>query len=166
MNNEFEQHGSSGHEVEFEHEDLGTRGIFVFMVGLVVSGAAIYFIIAGMYRFLDNYERSQMTTASPLITTKGSMSRVMSDADVDTMFKENGAPMLERNERLEMGDFVMNQENQLNSYGWVDEKAGVAHIPIEQAMQLTAQRGLPVYVPGKAEAPAAAKAPAKTAAKP
>jgi hypothetical protein len=38
----------------------------------------------------------------------------------------------------------MNQENQLNSYGWVDQKAGVAHIPIERAMELLVQRGIPV----------------------
>ena len=41
------------------------------MIGLAVSGIVIYFIIVGMYSFLDNYERSQMTTASPLVTTTG-----------------------------------------------------------------------------------------------
>ena len=32
----------------------------------------------------------------------------------------------------------------LHSYGWIDEKKGVVRIPIERAMELTAQRGLPV----------------------
>jgi len=32
----------------------------------------------------------------------------------------------------------------LYSYGWVDEKAGTVHIPIERAMDLIVQRGLPV----------------------
>jgi hypothetical protein len=45
----------------------------------------------------------------------------------------------------------MDQESQLNSYGWVDEKAGVAHIPIKRAMELLAQRGVPVYQPKSAE---------------
>jgi hypothetical protein len=137
--------GHPAHETEFEHEDLGTRGIFAFMIGLVVSGVVIYFIIVGMYSFLDKYERSQMTTASPLVTSSGAMERVMTQDDVDKLFKENGAPMLETNERGQFRDFLMDQEGQLNSYGWVDEKAGVAHIPIERAMELTVQRGLPVY---------------------
>ena len=32
----------------------------------------------------------------------------------------------------------------LNGYGWVDKANGVVHIPIERAMQLTLERGLPV----------------------
>ena len=34
-------------------------------------------------------------------------------------------------------------EMELHSYGWVDRKAGMAHIPIEEAMTLLVQRGLP-----------------------
>jgi hypothetical protein len=78
MSDEIINHGHGHHETEFEREDLGTRGVFMFMAGLVVSGIVIYFIIVGMYSFLDKYERSQMATASPLVTTKGSMSRVLS----------------------------------------------------------------------------------------
>jgi mono/diheme cytochrome c family protein len=32
----------------------------------------------------------------------------------------------------------------LNEYGWVDQEAGVAHIPIERAIALVAESGLPV----------------------
>lgn len=159
-------HGHSGHETGFEREDLGARGVFAFMIGLAVVGVVIYFIIIGMYTFLDNYERSQMTTASPLVTSKGAMSRVVTQDYMDKQFKDNGAPMLEINERGQFRDYLMNQENQLNSYGWVDEKAGVAHIPIERAMELMVQRGLPVNTPGGADAKKSAesKAPAKKSA--
>jgi len=33
MSDESMKHGHSGHEVEFEREDLGTRAVFVFMIG-------------------------------------------------------------------------------------------------------------------------------------
>jgi hypothetical protein len=148
MSDEIKNNGHGHHETEFEREDLSTRGVFLFMAGLAVSGIVIYFIIVGMYSFLDKYERSQMATASPLVTTKGSMSRVVTQEDMDKKFKDNGAPMLETNERGQLRDFLMNQENQLNSYGWVDEKAGVAHIPIDRAMDLVVQRGLPVFSQG------------------
>ena len=36
------------------------------------------------------------------------------------------------------------ESQQLSSAGWVDEAAGVAHIPINQAIALVAERGLPV----------------------
>jgi hypothetical protein len=40
----------------------------------------------------------------------------------------------------------------LRRYGWIDERAGVAQIPIDRAIELIAEKGLP--------APAAAVAPA------
>jgi hypothetical protein len=40
----------------------------------------------------------------------------------------------------------------LTSYGWVDEKAGVVRIPIEQAKELLLRRGLPVASPAPATA--------------
>src|SRR5208283_4986383 len=145
MSDEMTNHGRG---TEFEREDLGTRGVFAFMIGLAVIGIVIYFIIVGMYSFLDNYERSQMSTASPLVTTKGAMSRVVTQADMDKAFKDNGAPMLETNERGQFKDFLINQEDQLNSYGWVDKDAGIAHIPIQRAMDLIVQQGLPVVPKG------------------
>jgi hypothetical protein len=161
-------HGQSGPEPGFEREDLGTRGAFAFMIGLAVVGVAVYFIIIGMYSFLDKYERSQMTTASPLVTSKGAMSRVVTQEDMDKAFKENGAPMLERNEGSDLRKDLVNQENQLNSYGWVDEKTGVAHVPIERAMELTVQRGLPVCPQGCTDAntTTASKVPAQKSATP
>jgi hypothetical protein len=36
----------------------------------------------------------------------------------------------------------LKEEQQLHSYGWVDQGAGSVHIPIDQAMQLIAERGL------------------------
>jgi len=158
-----------GHGVEFEHEDLSTRGVFGFMIGLVVSGVIIYFIITGMYTFLDKYEQSQMTSSSPLVKAQDSAmvgARRVTKDYVEKKFTDNGAPLLEVDERDQLSTFVLDQEKQLHSYGWVDEKAGVAHIPIDQAMDMIAKRGLPVCPQGCANvAPAATeKAPAKNPA--
>ena len=35
------------------------------------------------------------------------------------------------------------QDSALNSYGWVDQKAGVVRIPIDRAINLLLERGLP-----------------------
>ncbi len=166
MNEELND-GQRNPETSFEREDLSTRGVFVFMIGLAVVGLVIYFIIGGMYSFLDKYEHDQMTTASPLVTSRGPAARVVTK-DYMEKFKANGAPVLESNERGQFKDFLLKQEDQLNSYGWVDQQAGVAHIPIERAMDLVAERGLPVRPSGGAETnvAAAAKASAKKPAVP
>jgi len=164
MSDETLNHGNGGHGVEFEREDLSTRGIFAFMIGLAIIGVVIYFIITGMYTFLDKYEQSQMTTSSPLVKPEDARrisSRRVTEDEVKNAFKDNGAPLLETDERTQLRDFLMDQEKELHSYGWVDEKAGVAHIPIERAMELVAQRGLPVRPQAGTEASAAAK-PAST----
>jgi hypothetical protein len=35
------------------------------------------------------------------------------------------------------------EEKELHSYGWIDRSAGIVRIPIERAMELIVQRGLP-----------------------
>src|SRR6266576_474896 len=117
MTNESLNHGHSGHGVEFEREDLSSRGIFGFMIGLVISGVVIYFIITGMYSFLDKYEQSQMTASSPLVKAEDAAKvgerRVTGDY-VRNKFKENNAPLLEVDERGQLRTFVLDQEKQLN----------------------------------------------------
>jgi len=152
MSDEMMPHGHSGHETEYEREDLGSRGVFAFMIGLAVSGVVIYFIVVGMYNFLDQYERSRAASTGTPNSSIAAASRVVTQADMDKTLKDNGAPMLETNERGQFHDFLLDQEDQLNSYGWVDEKAGVARIPIERAMALIVERKIPVYPQSKADA--------------
>jgi len=146
-------HNQSNPETSFEREDLSTRGVFAFMIGLAITGLVIYFIIRGMYGFLDTYEQKQATTASYLAPGNTPAGRYIKydpahGDSVSETFKENGAPLLEYDERGQFKDFLLKQEDQLNSYGWVDQQAGLAHIPIERAMDLIAQRGLPVLPQG------------------
>jgi hypothetical protein len=43
------------------------------------------------------------------------------------------------------------EDAQLNSYGWIDRGSNVVRIPIERAMELISQRGLPDSGPAKSE---------------
>jgi hypothetical protein len=43
-----------------------------------------------------------------------------------------------------LNDIRLREENILSTYGWADQNAGTVHIPIDRAMDLLAQRGLPV----------------------
>jgi hypothetical protein len=43
----------------------------------------------------------------------------------------------------EMKELRKNWDDQLKSYGWVDEQGGVVRIPIDDAKKLLLQRGLP-----------------------
>ena len=54
------------------------------------------------------------------------------------------APRLQPQPFKDVYDLKSTQRNTLNSYGWVDKANGVVHIPIDRAMQITVERGLPV----------------------
>jgi hypothetical protein len=68
-------------------------------------------------------------------------------------------PRLQSDPAVELLKMQQEDLSQLNGYGWVDRKAGIAHIPIERAIDILAASGLPVppAAPAGSEAPAAAK---------
>jgi hypothetical protein len=131
------KHGNA--EEGYERQDLTAQGVFAFLISLAVGGVLVYFVVWGLYDFMDARQRSHQPEQSPLVKQVETDTRIVSPEEI-SKFPQ---PRLERNERVEIKDFRLKEEQTLSSYGWVDEKAGVVHIPIERAMQLLAQRGLP-----------------------
>src|SRR5579864_8783627 len=132
------RHENHGNDLGFERQDLGSRPVFGFMISLVIVGILIYYVLWGMFNFLDAFNRKHQRPVSPMVHAPTD-TRTITPA----MVQQFPEPRLEENERTELNNFRYSEEEELNSYGWVDHSAGVAHIPIDQAMQLVAQRGLP-----------------------
>ena len=138
----------------FEREDLGTRPIFGFLVSLVVTGVLVYYVLWGMFHFMDAYDRKHQHTKSPMVQAEQDTREPNSEKTYEKIKQQFPEPRLEDNERTELNDFRYQQDETLSSYGWVDQSAGVAHIPITHAMELIAQRGLPTAPQAAAAAPA------------
>src|SRR6266446_7167897 len=126
-------------EVEFEREDLAPKPILLFLLALIVGCLMVALVLRGMYSYLDVYENHHEPAQSPLVEPTTADTRTVSPGDI-TKFPQ---PRLETDERREINDFRDQEEQTLNSYGWVDQQNGVVRIPIDRAMQLLAQRGLP-----------------------
>jgi len=140
------QNGNAG----FEREDLGSRPIFGFLIGLAAVCLLVYFVLRGMYAVLDTYQISHRPVQNPLVSQPRADTRVVHPEDI-SKFPQ---PRLESNERIEINNFRLKEEQTLNSYGWVDQQAGVVRIPIERAMQMVVQRGLPTRpAPGTVSLP-------------
>ena len=73
----------------------------------------------------------------------------LAERPLETHFQ--GEKNLQINTKLDMDKYRESSEKQLKGYGWVNKDAGVAHIPIERAMALVVERGLPTR-PGAAAA--------------
>lgn len=123
----------------FEHEDLSPAGVFYFMAGLALFGLIIYLIVFGMYRFLDTYERAHQPPMSPMVTPQAD-TRAVTHEDTQTFPQ----PRLEENEQTQFRQFIEGQDRKLATYNWVDKDKGVVQIPIDRAMELIVERGLPV----------------------
>ena len=126
-------------EMEYERQDMSPWSVYAFLIGLAVAGIVVYFALWGFYNFLEARDKGRQAPQNPMVQPSTTETRVV-PADE---YKKFPQPRLERNERLEINEFRLQEEQTLNSYGWVDQKAGVVHIPIERAMQLIAQHGLP-----------------------
>jgi len=156
MSNEPNHANIPGHG-DYERRDIGPAGVLYFLGGLLLAGIAVYFIVNGIYAYLNKRFEAEQTPVSPLIT----------NAPVDTrhippQFGNNyekylknsfPAPQLEIDERTELNTERLHEEDVLSTYGWVDQKAGTVRIPIDRAMDLIAQRGLPVrsQAPGETQ---------------
>ena len=84
---------------------------------------------------------------NPLVTNVPTDTRHIPRGYLKTTFP---SPRLEKDERDQLNGIGCAEDKTLYSYGWVDEKAGTVRIPIERAMDLLAQRGLPVRPQGAA----------------
>jgi len=124
---------------KFEGQDLSVRGILAFLAGLVVVCVLVYVVVAGMYGFLNRYQKAHEPPQNPLVQATNTDTRHPAPTDANKF----PLPRLETNERGQLNDQRYREEETLNTYGWLDQKAGVAHIPIQHAMELIVERGLP-----------------------
>jgi hypothetical protein len=126
---------------DFERRDISAAGIIYFFVGLAAAALIISFLLAGLYDFLDKREKAQQPQVNPLITNVPADTRQIPFNYPEKAFP---TPRLEQDERTQLNDIRMAEEQKLSSYDWIDQKAGTVRIPIDRAMDLVAQRGLPV----------------------
>lgn len=114
----------------YEKRDANAKWIFGIVGFLLVSGLIVHLCIAGV---LSRMEKKPMPTDS----WAGARPAVNTAAEL------KGVPQLQIVPEVDLKDFRAREDTELNTYGWIDRTAGVVRIPIERAMELIAQRGLP-----------------------
>lgn len=122
-------HHGTGHHAPggYEKSDAGVRSAGI------LGGAFVILLIFGLvtgylaFRFF-NSPATVGPPASPI-----SSARLIPKG-----------PRLQVNAHEDLLDYLHQQEHVLNSYAWVDQKAGVVRVPIEQGMEMVLKNGLPV----------------------
>ena len=131
-------------EARHETTDVSIGGIVKFGIGLAAATIVIHLAVWGFFRFLEKPERreDQVEAVSPMVSANLRRTPPEPRLEADPL-----APRLRMRAR---------EDAVLTTYGWVDRNAGVARIPIERAMDLLVEKGLP---PAKPMLPSAAPTP-------
>jgi hypothetical protein len=148
MNNESPKPGNSEDHGTFEHQDLRAGSVLYFLLTIAIVTVICMFGLKGLYAFLDHRVRASQSDVNPLVTNVPEDTRHVAAGYPQTAFP---TPRLEEDERGQLNGIRLDQYNTLYTYGWVDEKAGAVRIPIDRAMDLLVQRGLPVRSQGSTE---------------
>ena len=109
----------------YERSDANIRGVVIFGIALFAVIALAMLGMGRMFHFLAVREAGP--APSPMALTK----------------ETPPLPRLLVNEASDLKALRRTEDAFLNSYGWVDQGAGVVRIPIDRAMELLAERGLP-----------------------
>ena len=94
-----------------------------------MAGIVISFVVWLLFQYFEARESRKVTPEFPLAAQQGN--------------RLPPEPRLQTNPRADLADLRAQEENVLETYGWIDKNASVVRIPIEEAMKLTVQRGLP-----------------------
>jgi hypothetical protein len=145
MSDETQKQGNGEEHGSFEHQDLQAGAILYFLLTLGVVTVICLFGLKGLYTYLERRERASQPAVNPLVTNVPEDTRHVAPGYPQSAFP---SPKLEEDERGQLNGIRLVEEKTLYSYGWVDEKAGTVRIPIQRAMDLLGQRGLPVRPQG------------------
>jgi len=157
MTNSTHPGNSAGHG-DYERSDISVSAILYFLLGLALAGVFVYFIAEGLFSYLDKRSEALQPAVSPLVTNAPTDTRHVSREYPKAAFPE---PRLEEDERGQLNGIRLKEEETLSTYDWIDKNAGTVRIPIDRAMDLLAQRGLPVRTENATAAASKAQAAAK-----
>lgn len=110
-----------------ESSDVAVRPLMIFLAFLVGALALVTIALVALFNTFESVAVRRETALPPL-------------AETDLRAP---APNLQVSPREDMDQFRAREDQVLHSTGWVNQPAGVARIPIEWAMTLTLERGLP-----------------------
>ena len=143
---------NSAHQVRAEigHElsDLSPRTISYFAVGLAALVIVVLVISYGALVWLRHSAVRRAEPPSPLSITR----------------EPTPGPQLLVEPGRAMKAMRQEEEARLKSYGWIDQEKGIVHIPIERAIDMLAEQGLPAR-PRKAQSTGESRAAKETGAR-
>ena len=116
-------------DTRHETSDVNIRGILAFGAGLLIAAVVIHLLAWLLFAYFASRESQLAAREFPLAAEQ--QNRLPPE------------PRLQTDPKQDLADLRRREDALLGTYGWVDKNAGIVRIPIEEAMRLTVERGLP-----------------------
>lgn len=110
----------------YERTDASVRPVLVFTLGLSIAVTFVVLLMIALYNHLESAESASDGIGHPL-----------------ALPSEPPAPRLQTATADDLTAHRAREDELLERYGWIDREAGIVRLPIERALELTAERGLP-----------------------
>ncbi len=157
-------HDSEKHEVDaklgFERTDANVVGIVVFLTSLTIFVAVVGLLCYGIGEVINAHLNKEdgpnsKWTKTVDIRQLGNMpSNPEMQNKVAQLMQSFPTPRVQiDNGDQDIADLHAREDLLLDNYTWIDQSKGTVRIPIERAMELIAQRGLPVAPPVEVQPP-------------
>lgn len=119
--------------------DVNIRGVLLFGFWLAVAAIVVQLGVWALFRVLARQETSRDRPLPPLV--------------VSNLQRTPPEPRLEPQPLAPRARLTEEENGILTTYGWVDKSRGLVRLPIDRAMELLVQQGLPPSKPMAAAAP-------------
>ena len=122
-------------DVSFEENDIKVATIYWYLVALGLATVAALIISIFVYRFTSSLAASSDAPPPP--------SRAALGKDLPPEPRLQGVPGHEFDPQKDLR-FKLKADTEANEkLEWIDKNAGIAQIPVEDAMKIIAEKGLP-----------------------
>ena len=136
---------------DHERKDVDVISLFTIVFILFLACAVIFLAVTGMMHYFKLHEPSKTAGKANIPATRTA---------------EFPPPRLEVKPGASLAKLRAAEDVDLNSYGWVDRNAGTVRIPIDRALQMILDRGLPDVGAGKMPLSLMQARPSETASPP
>ena len=125
-------------DVQFEKEDIRATPVLKFLVGIAVTSVVVCLLLLGFYRGMRSYVAG-LQPEPPHMRFEES--------------RQAPAPRLQMRPYLDLQAVRAQDDRILTTYGWVDKSRGAVRIPIDEAMRLVVEEGLPATAAASGDKP-------------
>jgi len=129
-------------DVSFEARDITTSTIYWYLIVLVLAVAASFGVCVYILRYTTSFVEQSDT---PMPAARVDMGESYHPMPPEPRLQ--GVPGHESDPQSDLRKKIHDDTAANEQVGWVDRGAGIAQIPVKDAMKILAEKGLPAVTP-------------------